>query len=185
MFDWEKEQIKQTRKLIEKNNKELQLVTKEQLLLEKNSKVKTYLELMENPEIQRYLSLKVKRDLLMEDISNKKAMVDNLKQSICLHHTLLFISDVTTEYDRSIGVENYRCMCMDCGAIVKLQFIDGKRNCTTLIDIGKISEDKLEKIRTTYIDLKDKNLYRDEIIQILTDSFGKGKVRKLRNIEFL
>ena len=185
MYDWERQRIKELKNSVEKNNIELNMRINKLEKLKNNPKVQAYLELVNDEDVQDYIKNLKNCKELQTKISDNKNTITKIHQEICSHNELLFISDETSDYTTDENIKYYRCMCLNCGIVSKFQFINGKRDHSYLINIGKLNEEDLPKFQQTYKDLKSKKIYRDDIThELALKNKSKVKTKKFINIEF-
>ena len=182
MFEWEKGKIVEFNNQLEDLYTDLIDKTSKQNDLEKDPNVKLFISLLKLQEVNDYIKLKKDRAKLKDDIIKKKSNILKMEQDICPHKTLLYISDLSDENDNNRGTNHYKCMCLKCGLVAKLQFINGKRNGTFLYNIGEIDDDKLIELEKVYNELKESDMSTEEIIGSIMKNFNNKKnKRKIRN----
>ena len=108
MFEYEKKKIKDIEEQLDGLKAELISKTEIQNDLEKNMDVRMYMELLKNPKVCEYIAVSNKRKELRNSISESEKTLSAIRQDICLHHTLLFLEDLTDEYNRNMEAEEKR-----------------------------------------------------------------------------
>ena len=144
MTQWEKEKILNLESYLNDLENQLSADKIEKGNLEKNEEVRQYMALLENEQVRRYICVKDRVDSLDSEVVKAFNRLKLCYQDVCLHHELLFLADVSDQYDLSHLPDScryYQCRCLLCDKVINLLFVSGKRKDTHLY----MNEDLVDK----------------------------------------
>lgn len=154
-----------------KNKEELELYRRIYEEKIKNPKIREFLQVLNDPEIQGFIEHCRKMEGLNHAVQKNDRNIRKDNQKKCEHKKLLFIEHAEKNSAISPDTNYCRCMCLDCEHIGNFIVNDD----TDIMYIGTVNYEELPIIKDYYDQLCNSRQPREKYAEIIV-----GKLKDLR-----